>query len=191
MPGMMRKTFVLVVALVMSACSFGGSGNKGGGGGGGGGDDVDASIPVCGDGVCAATEVGSCTQDCGGGGTNPVCGNGQCESSKGESASSCPSDCGGGGGAVCGNSICEASETGTSCPSDCAGGGSGSLDCNDQNVLLACVTCLLTNQCSGVDPNSCQACIGGGGMGAGCTGGIPDGVCDANEDSTSCPFDCM
>jgi hypothetical protein len=31
-------------------------------------------------------------------------------------------------------------------------------------------------------------------MGSGfgmCTGGMPDGMCDANENAQTCPFDCM
>ena len=195
MPRMMRMTAAVVFALFVGACSFGGSGNGGGGGGGGGGGDVDASVALCGDGVCAASEVGSCTADCGGGGTQAVCGNGQCETTTGETAQSCPSDCGGGGGgAVCGNGTCEATENSTSCPSDCGGGGggSGNLDCNDPNVQIACFSCLLTMQCQGVDEASCTACLGGGGGSAlGCVGGVPNGMCDPGEDANNCPFDCM
>ena len=36
---------------------------------------------------------------------------------------------------------------------------------------------------------SCNACILGGGGGT-CSGGFPNGTCDAGENATNCPFDC-
>jgi len=160
------KTGIVCVlaALAVGACSWGagsGSGNT---------SPDAANAPMCGDNVCAATEVNSCPQDCGNGGNgsngqqNAVCGNGQCETTKGESATSCPSDCGGGGSnaqPVCGNGQCETGETSATCPSDCGGGGSGALDCNDPNVLLACITCLGGGGCVNVDMAGCTTCLGG------------------------------
>jgi hypothetical protein len=49
---------------------------------------------VCGDAMCAASEVGFCAADCGTGGNNAnaVCGNAMCETTLGENASTCFSD---------------------------------------------------------------------------------------------------
>jgi hypothetical protein len=174
MPGMMRMTsaLVFVCASFVAACSWGeGSGDDGAGGGGG----VDAAVisAMCGDGVCAASEIGSCTNDCGSGGgtTNPFCGNSTCDT--GETTSSCPSDCGGGGGSGSG------SGSSTACPSD----------------VQECLFCAIAGQMcpAGMDMTSCTACIGGGGGGGlgNCSGGMPNGMCDAGEDATSCPFDCQ
>jgi len=164
------KTGIVCVlaALAVGACSWGS-------GSGSGNTSADAAgAAVCGDNICAATEVGFCTQDCGNGGNHngsngsngqqtAVCGNGQCETTLGESATSCPSDCGGGGG---------------------SGSGSSALNCSDQNVLLACFACIATNVCTPPeDAASCQACLGGGGP---CNN---DGVCDPGETSAACPLD--
>jgi len=75
-----------------------------------------------------------------------VCGNQQCEA--GESNASCPNDCPA-AGPICGDGTCDmvGGENTTNCPGDCGGGG-GTVDCNDQNTLLACFPCIL-------DPNSC------------------------------------
>jgi len=156
---MMRIT-TLVFVCAIAGCSWGGEeGSTGGGGpdasvGGGGG-------PVCGDGVCAASEVGSCTNDCGTGGGNnnppaPVCGNSTCET--GETSASCPNDCGGGGG---------------------SGGGSGGACPANQQDCFGCI--LDPTMCpSGHDMNSCLNCIlgGGGGGGGACNN---DSVCDPQE----------
>jgi hypothetical protein len=166
----------VVAALALGACSWGGDS-------GGSNTQPDASIGggdvVCGDNVCAASEVGSCPQDCGNSGSNNphyVCGNDQCESTLGESATNCPDDCGGGNGSGSG------SGSGSS-------GGNTTLDCSDPLTTFSCALCTLGGQCSPpYDAVSCAAC--GTGFGN-CTGGLPDGTCDANEDSTSCPLDCM
>ena len=168
----------VLAALAAGACSWGnGSGN--------GSPSADASSngAVCGDNVCAASEVSSCPQDCGNGGGNSqaVCGNGQCETTKGESATSCPSDCGGGGGG---------SGSG-------GGGGGGALNCSDPNTQIGCLLCTTLQMCTApYDANSCAAC-GGGGLGSGlgsglslCTGGAPDGTCDSMESNATCPQDC-
>jgi hypothetical protein len=176
---MMRtKTGIVcvVAALAVGACSWGGSGSSN--------PSPDASgnggAAVCGDGVCASSEVTSCSQDCGNGGgnQNAVCGNGQCETSKGESATSCPTDCntGSGGG----------SNTGS-------GGGGGALNCSDPNTQIGCLLCTTLQMCTApYDATSCAACGGGGGGGSGlgCVGGLPNGTCDPGEDANNCPFDC-
>ena len=167
---MMMRITTLAFVCAIAGCSWGGESDPSGGGGG-----VDAAVsatPVCGDGVCAANEVGNCASDCGSGGgnTNPTvqCGNGTCET--GETSASCPNDCGGGGGGGGGGGTCPADST-------------------------ECLVCILGLGCpAGMDATSCQACVlGGGGGGTGdllCTGGAPDGTCDAMEDPTTCASDC-
>lgn len=134
---------------------------------GGGGDDgsgtVDAApstIPVCGDGTCAAVEVGHCPMDCGST-TGPVCGNTMCEA--GESPANCPNDCTG-GGPVCGDGTCDMAggENSTNCPGDC-GGSTGTVDCNDQNTLLACFGCIIdpTTCAPPLTEAACNTCLGG------------------------------
>lgn len=159
-------------------------------------DDTDDSqsddstpLPVCGDGTCASSELASCTADCGAAAT---CGDGNCGG--GETQASCPSDCT--PSAVCGDGTCDsaAGETTGSCPGDCSGGTTGQCPAD----LTECFICVLVGDpaaCpAGLDPTSCEACIGGGGGGGlgdiGCTGMAPDGICDANEDADLCPSDC-
>lgn len=137
---------------------------------------------VCGDGTCATSEIGYCPTDCGSGNANSaVCGNGQCETTKGESASTCFSDCGGAG-------------------SGSGSGNTSALDCNDQNTQIGCLACQLLSSCTApYDATSCAACGGGLGSGfgsgsgfgdLGCTGGAADGTCDSMEDASTCPSDC-
>lgn len=121
----------------------------------------DAAPVVCGDMICAASEVHSCPQDCGNGGNggsnqNAVCGNGVCET--GETATSCSQDCGG-SSPVCGNGTCETGEDATSCPADCGGGGSGALNCSDPNTIIGCGLCSAAMICTApYDAASCAAC---------------------------------
>src|SRR5258707_1604300 len=116
MPRMMRinrRRFCAMssvgVTMMFVACSFGGSqGNDPQ-------PDAATSGAHCGDGTCAASEVNNCPADCGGGsnqGSNAVCGNGQCETTKGETAASCPSDCmSQGSGSGSGSGMCPADPT--------------------------------------------------------------------------------
>jgi hypothetical protein len=186
---MRTSTLAFVCAVFLSACAWGESS--------GGGDDDDPPpddppAAVCGDGTCASTEVGVCTQDCGGT-SNPVCGNGSCEGPT-ETNATCAQDCPP-SGPVCGDNVCDMAggENSSNCPGDCTGG--GSIDCNDQMVLIACVACLLDpTGCSalGVTEADCLTCAGGGGISL-CEGGAPDGTCNAGagEDVTTCPDDCQ
>ncbi len=163
---MMRMTtLVFVCSSFVVGCSWGeGSGSDdptpdAAGAGGGG---------VCGDGVCAANEVASCSADCGSGG-----GGG-----------------GGGGGAICGNNTCETGESPSSCPNDCTSGGGGSGSGSGSGcptpapMIQDCIGCLTGTCPGGLDFQGCFTCASGGG------GGLPggncnnDGVCDVGEDAT-------
>jgi hypothetical protein len=171
------KVFVVLCALFfVGACSWGDGSGTGDDTPGGG---TDASSPVCGDGVCAGSEIGICTADCG---SQPKCGNHVCDN--GESPMSCPGDCP--PTSQCGNQVCDNGETTANCPGDCPAQGNCPADPTD------CLFCALVGVgCpTGQDMTSCTACIVGGG-GSTCAGGFPNGVCDAGENSTNCPFDCM
>jgi len=172
---MMRMTsaLVFVCASFLVGCAWG-EGSPDESGGGGGGVDAAVSAAVCGDSVCATSEVGSCSQDCGtgGGATNPVCGNSTCET--GETSASCPNDCGGGGGSGSG------SGSSAACPSD----------------PNACLFCALAGQMcpAGLDQNACTACaLGGGGGLPGGGGGTcnNDGTCDQAEILDATCADCI
>lgn len=129
--------------------------------------DASVSAVVCGDSVCAASEIGVCTQDCGSGGGS------------------------GSSTVVCGNNVCDAGETNSSCPNDCTGGGSGS-NANCPSDLTACIGCLIdASLCmGGLTAEICTECaLGGGGLPGG-TGCNFDMVCDTGEDPTTCPTDC-
>lgn len=132
--------------LFAVACSFGGTQeNKQ--------PDAGGSVgATCGDGVCAASEVGACAADCGTGMHGSGSGSGSGSSTQ----------------AICGNGTCEVGENITTCPSDCSGGGSGSgsgsgtLNCSDPNTIIVCLPCIIDpTQCVGVTQADCQACLGG------------------------------
>lgn len=175
------KALAFVCVLIAACASTGGDG---------GGDDQQnpppSGSPVCGDAVCASSEIGVCTADCGSGGPNmEVCGNGKCE---GNEPSTCVSDCS--TSAVCGNGQCESTENNSTCPGDCMSGGGG--QCPSDPAV--CFLCLLDmSLCmGGMSQTQCQACIAGGGGGQPmCSGGAPNGMCDAGETPQSCPFDCQ
>ena len=44
-------------------------------------------------------------------------------------------------------------------------------------------------QSTGVNPNDCQTCLIQGFFGN-CSGGLPNGMCDAGETNATCPIDC-
>lgn len=177
---MMRMQSGLLCALAASfafaiSCADSSTGEEG--------DDMgsdDVSTNTCGDSVCAAAEVGYCMADCGMGGNNNAaqCGDGMCETTKGESATSCAVDCGGGSGTGSGSG----SGSSTSCPAD----------------QTECFLCLLDPALClpPLDEATCLSCLGlgggGGGFGdIGCDGGAPDGTCNAaTEDNSICPTDC-
>jgi hypothetical protein len=171
-------TFVLVCALfaaVLGACAESDQTGTDG-------DPYPLPAPVCGDGLCAGPEVGSCVADCGMPSTGPRCGNGKCEN--GESNASCAADCP--AQSQCGNGTCDAGETTGNCAGDCPAQG------NCPTNPFACATCAsLGILCpAGHNRNTCTACILSGGGGT-CSGGFPNGTCDAGENPTNCPFDCM
>lgn len=161
---MMRTTQFALVCALFTACAWGeGSGNEDDGNG----DPQDPpAAATCGDGVCAPSEVGACSNDCGTSNpnpSNPTCGNNMCEA--GESPQSCANDCQASN--VCnGNGTCDAAagETAMNCASDCQSGGGGNLDCNDSGTIFACGACISDpSACSalGVTEADCQACFGG------------------------------
>lgn len=161
---MMRITTLVFVCASIAGCSWGGSDD------GGGGTSPDASVssaPVCGDSICSASEVGSCTQDCGNSGsnTNPT--------------------------VTCGNNVCETGETAASCPNDCSGGGSGSGSGACPANILDCALCAFAGQScpAGLDMAGCTACISGGGGGGGTCNN--DGTCDPAEILDPTCADCL
>lgn len=143
-------------------------------------DAPPAPTTMCGDGQCAATEVGYCPQDCGNGSNmnQPLCGDGTCDATRGETSTSCATDCGNGGGG--------------------SGSGSGASTTCDQ---FGCLLCLIdVSLCVPPDDqNTCTTCLGGGGLGSGsgggfgddtmCDGGAPDGTCSTTEQAD--PFTCI
>jgi hypothetical protein len=155
---MRKSALAFVCAAALGACAWGE----------GGGSDDDGPTPdassgliICGDGTCAPSEVGSCTQDCGA--NNPVCGNGSCQGPS-ETNASCPADCPP-AGPICGDAVCDMAggENSTNCPGDCMGGGGGNIDCNDDAIVFACGACLFEpGACSvfGVTEADCLSCVG-------------------------------
>jgi len=146
------KTLAFVCAL-FAACAT----TDGGGGDDGTNDPPPTGSPVCGDAVCAASEIGVCSQDCGSGNPTEVCGNSKCE---GNEPTTCASDCTT-SSAVCGNGQCESSESQATCPGDCTTGGGGGNCPADPTECFLCI--LDATLCSaGLDPTTCQTCILGG-----------------------------
>lgn len=174
----MMRTLALVCAVVVGACSWGNTSGTP--------QQTDAPVntmPVCGDGICASSEVGHCMQDCGGM-SNPVCGNGLCEN--GETPTNCAQDCM--AASSCGNGVCDTSmgESNANCPQDCPN--MGGLNCQDPPTIIGCLICINTMVC--IPPGTLAACTACVGTGSGCMGGMPNGTCDPGENHTNCPFDC-
>jgi len=167
------RTLFIASSIFIVACAWGEEAGP---------PDDDPEIPVCGDGTCASSETNSCASDCGT--PNPTCNNnGTCDS--GETTTNCAGDCT--TATQCGNNVCEAGEDTTSCPNDCQQ--QGGLDCGDNIIRLACFACFATGSCQlGTSEDACLACVTGGVPI--CSGGAPNGTCDAGEDSTNCPPDC-
>jgi hypothetical protein len=92
-----------------------------------------------------------------------VCGNSVCESS--ETCSTCPADCG--VCASCGDGTCQTTETCSTCPADCG----VCPSCGDG-------TCQSSETCS-TCPADCGACVSCG-----------DGTCQSTETCETCPADC-
>jgi hypothetical protein len=147
----MRTSILAFVFAGLAACAGGGSDDPGDPTP----DAPSSSTPVCGDGTCAAQEVGVCPQDCGST-AQAVCGNQMCE--QGESATNCPNDCA--AQAMCGNGTCETGENATNCPGDCGGGMPGTCPADP----FECFTCFIdgTGCPPGMDQASCTECVLGG-----------------------------
>ena len=112
----------------------------------------------------ALTDAACGFATCAGQADGAICGDGLCQPS--ESSVSCAYDCVGIAG-KCGDGICAGSETSSSCPADCTGGpvcGNGKCE-------------------SGEDSNNCVAdCPYVAVCG--------DGICAATENASSCALDC-
>lgn len=143
-----------IKALAFVCALFAACATTGGGGDDGTNDPPPTSNPVCGDAVCAASEIGVCQADCGTGMPTEQCGNGKCE---GNEPTTCVADCG--TAAVCGNGQCESTESNATCPGDCTTGG-GTINCQDQNTIFACFACIAGLGCTGVTEQDCQTCLG-------------------------------
>jgi hypothetical protein len=150
MPLMRGFISLAFVCSMFAACAT----TEGGGGDAGGENPPPTGSPVCGDAVCAASEVGICSQDCGTGMTE-ICGNSKCE---GNEPTTCASDCNTTpGGAVCGNGQCESTETNATCPGDCTTGGGGTCPTDPTECFLCVFDATLC--ANGLDQNTCTACL--------------------------------
>lgn len=134
----------------------------------------------------AACLLGACSSTTCGGGSGgdaavAVCGNHVCEAT--ETAASCPADCT--SPPVCGNHVCETNER-TTCPGDCPPPVCGNHVCDAGETPASCPADCASVVCgngtcdAGETPASCPA---------DCTT-CGDHICQANENSLSCPIDC-
>jgi hypothetical protein len=186
---MLRKlsSLALVVAagfaVGMVACSSSNGGESG----------VDAPSTgggKCGDGICAASEVHNCPQDCGV--AVQSCGDGVCDPTKNETTVSCPKDCG--TAVACGDGVCDVNggETSANCPADCGGGMLPPLDCRDMTVQADCFICGFTGSCGPpINQQGCTDCTNRAFAGVDCDGGAFDGTCAADENAEDCFTDCF
>jgi hypothetical protein len=146
-----------------------------------------ADPAVCGDDVCASSELSTCPQDC----LVEVynCGNGVCNS--GESCSNCEQDCAPCG--RCGNGICGSRESCLSCPGDCGECVCGNATCDPFETCSSCSQdcgacgCDRDGRCESLNNESCSNCSLDCGT---CPTCDHDGTCDAGETIQVCPIDC-
>ncbi|MSP92085.1 MAG: hypothetical protein EXR79_09845 [Myxococcales bacterium] len=159
--------------------------------------DCKVGGPVCGDHICVASEShSSCPGDCKDGGAS--CGNGQCE--PGETPANCNQDCKtpltSGCKGLCGK---QSQENGKQCFCDDLCTEQVPPDCCSDKATLCPSTC--TKKCSGkvCGPDGCGGECAPCGDGAKCkTDGTAcetvstcgNKVCDAGEDTATCPGDC-
>jgi YD repeat-containing protein len=172
----------------------------------------------CGDGSCQPERGESCTtcpQDCG---ACPFCGDGACQPDLGENASTCPADCPQTASEFtqkgwCGDGACRGTETPANCPRDCPGGTGFCGDAICQNwewPQTCCRDCgsgfARQAQCGngscevyiGTCPSrpSCGTCVGASQNSFNCPADCGpvhtcgDGICQWEEDCSSCPQDC-
>ena len=188
MPRMMRHSSGILgaVACALSfvvACSFGGSSEPSHTS-----PDASTSSSHCGDGTCAANEVNSCPADCGHG-SNGSGGSGS----------------GSGTTMTCNhNGTCDAGETTANCAGDCP-----AATGNCPSDVTQCALCAFagTSCPTGLDMNSCLACLVGGGGGSGfgsgfgsglgsglgdigCDGGAANGSCNPATETAATCSDC-
>jgi hypothetical protein len=141
----------------------------------------------CGNGVCdyqSGETCASCAQDCSCEGA--TCGDGTCLPDAGEDCTKCPQDCQACSG-QCGNGACDtgSGESCSSCPADCPCGaescGDGQCDVSDGE---SCASCPSDCSCDGSGGEGGEGGEAGfGGSGGGYCG---DGMCDFDEDCSSC-----
>ncbi|RME39347.1 MAG: hypothetical protein D6788_05640, partial [Planctomycetota bacterium] len=112
-----------------------------------------------------------------------LCGNGVCDPT--ETPCNCPTDC---GADVCGDGCCGPTENACNCPSDC-----GATTCGDGCCGAGEDSCNCPGDCG---PTTCgDGCCGAGEDSCNCPADCGpttcgDGCCGAGEDSCNCPTDC-
>ncbi len=166
------------------------------------GVEVDAAPDQCGDSLCGGAEdCRTCPADCG-----ACCGDGACRADHGEDCATCPADCACpegracdvmsrrcvGGEVGCGDGVCGADEDCQGCAEDC--GCADTERCDADRRICVCVPACTGRVC-GLD--GCGGTCGDCPVGSACANGAciaqarcGDGLCDADEDCTTCPADC-
>ena len=160
------------------------------------GQDCKTTGPVCGNGFCEVGETTeSCSKDCKP--TTPVCGNGMCEA--GETTANCLKDCPASGGDSSCVGKCGSKATTCYCDDACTKAGDCCTDykavCGGTTCTPKCTAttvCGTADGCNGTCPGTCTAglvcnsqkvCVPN-------TAKCGNGVCEAGENTTSCPADC-